>query len=164
MVRMHTSFRVSICCLSSADHSMCYTLSRHTPYRNPLPNKATLLVAGETQGCVRIMLWEWVNSIEQPVTAQYEVCLLPPLSVAYANRLSWRGACVCLVVLVCGKVKELILRVSQGRRGPFSHPSLLRAHPTTTTHCMPLLKTRTLCFLFVSKSPLTPPPVHTQTH
>lgn len=91
---MHTSFRVSICCLSSADHSLCYTSSRHTPYRNPLPNKASLFVAGETQGCVRMMLWEWVKSIEQPVTAQYEVCLLPPLSVTYANRLSGRGGCV----------------------------------------------------------------------
>lgn len=78
----------------------------------------------------------------------------------------WEG-CVCVYVClagsVCGKVKELILSVSQGRRGPFSRPPLLWAHPTTTAHCMPLLKTRTLCFLFVSKSPLTPPPVYTQT-
>lgn len=54
---MHTSFCVSICCVSSAHCSLCYTSSRHTPYRNPFPNKASLIVA-EAQGCVRMMLWE----------------------------------------------------------------------------------------------------------
>lgn len=98
---MHTYFCVSICYLSSADPSLCYTSSRHTLYRNALSNKASLLVAGEIQGCVRMMLWEGVKSIEQPVTAQYEVCLLPPLSVAHANCLNGRGACVCVFSGVC---------------------------------------------------------------
>lgn len=90
IVGMRTSFhvydlQVTCCATPQAD-------THHTEI--PFPTKHPCLI----QGCVRMMLWEWVRSIEQPVTAQYEVCLLPPLSVAYANQSSGRGVCVCVCV------------------------------------------------------------------
>lgn len=130
---MRTSFhvydlQVTCCATPQAD-------THHTEI--PFPTKHPCLI----QGGVRMMLWEWMRSIEQPVTAQYEVCLLPPLSVAYANQSSGRGVCVCVF-------SGVSLWESEG------------ANPECFTGEEGPFKDR---FLFVSKSPLTPPPIYTQT-